>query len=232
MTYKLYSNSDSLVYVKNCITKFETTNKIKYYSDFKEYVFESSIEDFGDYSDSDVIVSTIHKAKGHEFDDVYMLVNGGYTKDDELMRRYYVAITRAKKRLFIHTNTNIFDNIAVDAKYIDSKLYDTPEEIVIQMTHKDVNLGFFKNRKNEVLALRGGSILNYAAHHLYDSNNRCVAKLSNRMQQTLAEWEEKGYDVYDAKVRFIVAWKPQDAPKEEKEIAVILPDLYLKKRQS
>ena len=232
MTYKLYSNSDSLVYVKNCITKFETTNKIKYYSDFKEYVFESSIEDFGDYSDSDVIVSTIHKSKGHEFDDVYMLVNGGYTKDDELMRRYYVAITRAKKRLFIHTNTNIFDNIAVDAKYIDSKQYDTPEKIVLQMSHKDVNLGFFKNRKNDVLTLRGGSILTYAAHHLYDSNNRCVAKLSNRMQQTLAEWEEKGYNVYDAKVRFIVAWKPQDAPKEEKEIAVILPDLYLKKETS
>lgn len=228
-TYALYNNSESLVYVKNCITKFESTNKIKYYSDFKEYVFESSIEDFGDYSDSDVIVSTIHKSKGHEFDDVYMLINGGYTKDDQLMRKYYVAITRAKKRLFIHTNTNIFECIAADAKHIDSRQYETPEEIVIQMSHKDVNLGFFKNRKNEVLSLRGGSSLSYLDHYFYDSNNRCVAKLSNRMQQTLAEWKEKGYDVYEAKVRFIVAWKPQDAPKEEKEIAVILPDLYLKK---
>ena len=231
-TYTLYNNSESLMYVRNCITKFESTNKIKYYSDFKEYVFESTIEDFGDYSNSDVIVSTIHKSKGHEFDDVYMLINGGYRKDDQLMRKYYVAITRAKKRLFIHTNTNIFDCIVADAKHIDSRQYETPEEIVIQMSHKDVNLGFFKNRKNEVLSLRGGSSLSYSDHYFYDSNNKCVAKLSNKMQQTLTEWNEKGYDVYDTKVRFIVAWKPQDAPKEEKEIAVILPDLYLKKRQS
>ena len=229
-TYKLYYNSESLVYVKNCITQFETTNRLKYYSDFKEYVFESSIEDFGDYSDSDVIVSTIHKSKGHEFDDVYMLINGGYTRDDQLMRRYYVGITRAKKRLFIHTNTNIFNCIVPDVQYVDLKQYGIPEEIVLQMSYKDINLGFFKNRKNEVLELRGGSVLTYVDHFFYDSNNKCVAKLSNRMQQILAEWEEKGYNVCSAKVRFIVAWKPQDAPKDEKEIAVILPDLYLKKK--
>lgn len=232
-TYKLYSNSESLTYIKNCITQFESTNRIKYYSDFKEYVFESSIEDFEDYSDSDVIVSTIHKSKGREFDDVYMLINGGgYTKDDQLIRKYYVAITRAKKRLFIHTNINVFDHINVDAKCIDSKQYEAPEEIVLQLSHKDVNLGFFKNRKNEILTLRGGSTLTYSDHHLYDVNNRCIAKLANRMQQILAEWEEKGYYVCNAKIRFIVAWKPQDAPKEEKETAVILPDLYLKKRSS
>ena len=98
------------------------------------------------------------------------------------------------------------------------------------MSHKDVNLGFFKNRKNEVLALRGGSILTYSDNYLYDLNNKCVVKFSNRMQQTLAEWGEKGYNICNAKVRFIVAWKPQDAPKDEKEIAVILPDLYLKKK--
>lgn len=39
--------------------------------------------------------------------------------------------------------------------------------------------------------------------------------------------EERGYEVKSASVRFVVAWKPKDAPKEEAETAVLLPDLVL-----
>ena len=229
-TFSLYGSSDSLTYVRRCVELFEITNKTKYASDFKEYVFESSIEDFSDYSGTDVIVSTIHKSKGHEFDDVYMLISDGYTCDDQLMRKYYVGMTRAKKRLFIYTNSSVFDGIHADQYIVSHQQYEMPEEVVLQLTHKDVNLGFFKSRKNEVLALQGGSVLSYADHCLYDARNgRPVAMLSVKMQQTLTEWQEKGYEVQNAKVRFIVAWKPKDAPKTEKETAVILADLWLKK---
>lgn len=47
------------------------------------------------------------------------------------------------------------------------------------------------------------------------------------MQNTIHEWKEKGYEVKAASVRFIVAWKPKDAPKEEPESAVLLADLVL-----
>ena len=93
-TFSAYDRSQSLMYVKQCVEQFEQTNKTKYFSDFKEFVFESSVEDFCDISGADVVVSTIHKAKGREFDDVYMLVSDGYIKDSHLMRRYYVGITR------------------------------------------------------------------------------------------------------------------------------------------
>lgn len=229
-TFSHYADSGSLVYVRRCVELFEATNKTKYVSDFKEYVFESSIEDFSDYTGTDVIVSTVHKAKGREFDDVYMLISDGYTRDDQLIRRYYVGITRAKKRLFIHTNSSVFNRIQTDKHIVNQQQYDMPEEVVLQLTHKDVNLGFFKSRKKEVLALRGGSALTYADHYLHDSTTGYpVAMLSNRMQQTLIEWQEKGYEVQNAKVRFIVAWKPKDASKEEKETAVILADISLKK---
>ena len=75
------------MYVKRCVELFEQTNKTKYFSDFKEFVFESSVEDFCDTSRADVVVSTIHKAKGREFDDVYMLISDNYVKDAHLMRR-------------------------------------------------------------------------------------------------------------------------------------------------
>ncbi len=232
-TFAQYANSESLVYVRRCVELFEATNKTKYVSDFKEYIFESSIEDFSDYTGTDVIVSTIHKAKGREFDDVYMLITDVYTCDDQLMRRYYVGMTRAKKRLYIHTNSSVFDHIQVDKHLVCQQQYEMPEEIVLQMTHKDVNLGFFKLRKKEVLALCGGSALTYADHCLYDATTgHPVVMISARMQQTLAEWQAKGYEVQSAKVRFIVAWKPKDAPKEEKETAIVLADILLKKVQN
>lgn len=226
-TFAAYNGSLSLAYVKRCIELFEQINKMKYFTDFKEFVFESSMEDFCDVSGSDVVVSTIHKAKGREFDDVYMLISDGYLRDDYLMRRYYVGITRAKKRLFIHTNGDCFANISADQNCIDQREYAMPEEIVLQLSHKDVYLGFFKEIKREVLALKGGDMLSYKDYTLYDVAQRPVARLSLSMQKKLAEWKKRGYEVKAASVRFVVAWKPKDAPKEEPEIAVLLADLVL-----
>lgn len=227
-TFSVYNRSQSLTYVKRCVELFEQTNRAKYISDFKEFLFESSVEDFCDVSGADVVVSTIHKAKGREFDNVYMLISGNYLKDVHLMRRYYVGMTRAKNQLFVHTNGDYFDHLSADQYFIDQRQYAMPEEIVLQLSHKDVNLGFFKNLKQEVLALRSGDPLIYKDCILYNPlNNKIVAKLSAKMQTTLSEWKERGYEVKFASVRFVVAWKPKDAPKDESEIAVLLADLVL-----
>ena len=227
-TFSTYDRSLSLMYVKRCVEQFEQTNKTKYFSDFKEFVFESSVEDFCDVSGADVVVSTIHKAKGREFDDVYMFISDNYVKDAHLMRRYYVGITRAKNRLFIHTNGDCFNHLSADRYLMDQRQYDMPEEIVLQLSHKDVNLGFFKERKQEILALRGGDSLTHSNFFLYSSlTDKPIAKLSSKMQDTLSEWEQRGYKVKSASVRFVVAWKPKDAPKDEPETAVLLADLVL-----
>ena len=227
-TSSIYGRSQSLIYVKRCVEQFEQTNRTKYFSDFREFAFESSVEDFYDTSGTDVVVSTIHKVKGREFDDVYMLISDSYVKDDHLMRRYYVGMTRAKNRLFIHTNGDCFNHLSVDQYHVDQRQYDMPEEIVLQLSHKDVNLGFFKDRKQEVLALRGGDSLIYSNFFLYSpSTDKPMAKLSSKMQETLSGWEQRGYKVKSASVRFVVAWKSKDAPKDEAETAVLLADLML-----
>lgn len=232
VVYEKYEQSQSLTYLKRCVELFEQTNKTKYISDFKEFVFESSVEDFCDLSDVEVVVSTIHKAKGREFDDVYMLISDNYRKDDDLMRRYYVGMTRAKKRLFIHTNSRLFSRIYADNYIVDQQDYSIPEEIILQLSHKDVYLGFFRNRKREILALRGGDKLSFRDNVLYDvKTDKPMAKLSQNMQKTLAEWFNRGYQVKTASVRFIVAWKPKDAPSREPETAVLLADLVLSRFQ-
>lgn len=229
-TFAMYADSAGLPYLRRCLSIFEQTNKAKYHTDFKEFLFESSVEDFCNLSGADVVVSTIHKAKGREFDDVYMLISKPQRITTEILRRYYVGATRAKERLFIHTDDSLFNRMPADEHSACTLQYGLPEEIVLQLSHKDVNLGFFKSRKNEILALRAGRTLRFDNNYLYDcGTNMAVAQLSQKMQGELRLWAEKGYSVQSASIRFIVAWRPKDAPKDEKEHAVLLVDLILKK---
>ena len=204
-----------------------TTNKTKYNTDFREFVIESSVEDFCDLDGADVVGSTIHKAKGREFDDVYMLINNQKPIRDEERRRYYVGITRAKERLFIHTNSSALDRIPADERLVSQKEYTMPDEVILQLSHRDVNLGFFTYRKNEILALRAGQTLRFENNFLYDrASNTPLAQLSQKMQRELTLWIDKGYKVTDATIRFIVAWRPKDATEE---YAVLLADLTLRR---
>ena len=231
-TYSKYKRSTSLPLLQRCIAQFEKTVRSKYHTDFKEFVYESSVEDFCDVEGADVTISTVHKSKGREYDEVYMLVAGGFTLNDEQLRRHYVGVTRAKKNLFIYTGCDAFDGGPASVRYsFDSADYPMPEEVVLQLTHKDVVLGWFKSRKMAVLSLCSGDALDYRDGLLFiPGNQKAVAKLSVKMQAALAEWESKGYHVYAASVRFIVAWRPKDDKEDDKqEVAVLLPELRLNK---
>lgn len=227
-TFAAYERSTALSYVRRSLEHFEQTNRMKYLTDFKEFAYESSVEDFCEISNSDVVVSTIHKAKGMEFDDVYMMITDNFSMTSDLMRRYYVGMTRAKKRLFIHTSSDCFNSLPVDSSRVDSEEYAMPDEIALQMSHKDVYLKFFKDKKAEILSLRSGDALQYNGFTLYNPlTNKPVARLSQKMRETVTEWESKGYKVSSASVRFVVAWKPKDAPRDEEPHAVLLADLLL-----
>ena len=49
-TFAAYEGSLGLPYVRRCVELFEEINRMKYFTDFKEFVFESSMEDFCDVS--------------------------------------------------------------------------------------------------------------------------------------------------------------------------------------
>ena len=227
-TYQKYASSLALQYLHRSLQIFEQTNRAKYYSDLKEFVFESSVEDFSDITESDIVVSTIHKAKGHEFDHVLMLITHPEHPTDEILRRYYVGMTRAKQTLTIHTNGNLFDTLHTAQHLYDTQAYDEPNEIVLQLSHKDVNLGFSKPHKDTILSLRSGMPLTYHDHCLcLPSTSRDIAQFSIKMNEKIGKWELKGYKITTAKIRFIVAWKSKDAPKDEKESAIVLADLVM-----
>jgi ATP-dependent DNA helicase RecQ len=156
-----------------------------------------------------VFVSTIHKAKGREFDTVYLLSPVPDGRDINDMRAYYVGLTRAKRNLYLVTNP--------PTEYLS---------ISIALHMRDVWLDFFKGRKDIVLRLRSGDCLQYKDGYLLNENKTNVAALSASGKDKLKVWTDKDYEVTSAKVSYTLAWKPQDS---ETEYAVCLANIVLSK---
>ena len=227
-----YYNSACIDNVRRLILDFEATHSVKYRSDFEEFLNESKFEDFYDEQDQEVIyVSTIHKSKGREFDNVYMMLKNSAGKTDAERRALYVGMTRAKHNLYIHTNTTLFDKYRMDGveHAVDGAEYGEPTEIMLQTTHKDVVLDFFKNKKEIIFNLRSGTKLRLDDVYLVaELNGRDVrvAKLSKAFVETLEKLQGKGYSPNSAEVRFVVAWKGEE---DTEETPIILADVYFEK---
>ncbi len=119
---------------QNLIKVFETNfGKKAYKSDLEVFVRESKLEDFYNAHGETIFVSTIHKSKGKEFDNVFLMLDHFKGETDQGKRQLYVGMTRAKENLSIHVNTSILDGItAGDPQWIaDNETYAKPEELVM-----------------------------------------------------------------------------------------------------
>lgn len=233
--YSSYHNSTCLENIKRLISDFEITHTEKYRSDFAEFLNESKFEDFYDEQEQEIIyVSTIHKSKGREFDNVYMMLKNSAGKTDADRRAIYVGMTRAKNNLYIHTNTNLFDTYTLNGvRHLrDSIQYNMDADIILQTTYRDVVLDFFKDKKEIILSLFSGDNLKFAGDDWYltaEKNGRDVrvAKFSKDFMKKFTELKEKGYSPSSSHIRFIVFWKGKN---DEEETPILLVEIRLKKR--
>ena len=208
-TLEKYASSNCLSVMRHFFTDFEITHKVYYHSDLSEYIFESNIEDFITSDDNSIFISTIHKAKGREFDTVYLLSPIPDGRDIGEMRAYYVGLTRAKQNLFLITTPTI--------QY---------SSISISLSMHDVWLDFFKGRKDIILRLRSGDNLLYKNGYLLNEQGINIIALSTSGKEKLKIYIDKGYEVTGAKVSFTIAWRPQES---NIEYAVCLANIVLSK---
>lgn len=223
-----YARSSCLDMCLRLLNSFSSTWRKRYRSDLEMFIRESQISDFYQVDMKEVIVSTIHKAKGREFDNVYMLLNNISINTDEEKRKIYVGITRAKKALYIHYNNKVFDMYSNNI-ILDRTNYPEPTETMLQLTHSDVYLDYFNKEeiKINILKHQSGDKLYLKGKLLFErptGQQSALAVLSNSAKNRLDKLYQKGYCVTDVRIRFIVARKEEDSDKES---AVLLPDVYL-----
>ena len=218
--------------------------KVIYKTDFDIFLKESSFEDFARSSTDAVTVSTMHKVKGMEFDNVFLMLDNFICTDDEKRRQLYVALTRARNNLYIHDNTGIFRGISAGNLVVmnDYCQYDRASETVLQLGLTDVWLDDFECRQYALGDFMSGDALYFrptlqgqpgpydgsgdTIHGkllLTDSLGRTVLQCSRSFMVKYEKIIRAGYRPEAAEVNMVVWWK-NDRMKDE--IKVLLPTLY------
>lgn len=209
-TCKKYAFSRLLPAMKHFWEDYEQINRTIYRSDLRQFLLESDVEDFVSLERNCVFVSTIHKAKGREFDTVHLFVPEPNTANLEDLRTIYVGLTRARRNLYIYPRP-VLDQT----------------NISISLNLHDVWLDYFKTRKNEILRLQSGDSLQYSNGYLVTQQGEKIAYLSKAKKQQLDDLYQKGYHVISAQVSYILAWRPRE---ESQEVAVCLANIILQRK--
>ena len=221
-----YRGSTALPLCLRMIETFEKVNPVRFRSDWVEFLHESRLEDFAETAGGTVTVSTMHGAKGREFDRVDLVLHRYDFSEDEKKRTVYVAMTRAKHRLTIHTDSGFFDAFAplmTETERV-TKPYGEPDQMRIPLTHRDVDLSFFKRRQEQTLSLRAGQRLRAEGNLLRTEDGRTALRFSRAFSSRLERLRQKGYTITEAGIRFVAAWKGKDEPKE---VPIALPEIEL-----
>ncbi len=235
---KLKQNYQTSSLLPICLKALEVYQKYSerlYRNDLKLFLMESQISDFECGEKNEVVVSTIHKAKGREFDRVYMMIKDQRASSEQGRRVLYVGFTRAKKQLYVFHCCPFLDKYA--PVIVEKTECSEPTEIICQFGHSDMWLDYSygettdegKSLKKRIFKLRSGDVLKYSRGGLFDSSGskNPVAVLSKKAKAKISHLKDLGYFVKSVRIRYVIAW----SNKEREDLCpVILPEMELEKR--
>lgn len=220
----------------NIIEKFESHyQKQKQLIDWYEYIREIKMEDAVNADSNAIIIATMHKAKGKEFDHVYLLLENYDFNDDESKRVLYVGCSRAKQSLQIHCNASFFDTFKTNKlkTIVFTGQTTQPDHFELILGHKDINLGSQKYYKtgNRIKTLNSGEELLKDTVHFTDNSALGLANKhkgnvllfsKHFMEKKYISFIKDGYQLLSGRVEYLVYW--YDA-QEDKEHKIVLPKL-------
>ncbi|MBI1268152.1 MAG: RecQ family ATP-dependent DNA helicase [Cryomorphaceae bacterium] len=224
-----FQRSSRLAACLNLIRDFEAAYpKRKYKTDLEQFVRESKLEDFLTIESDTIYVSTIHKAKGKEFDNIFLMLQDFKADAQERRRLLYVAMTRAKRNLFIHTNGSFLDGLATEnlERVFDFEEYSAPEEIAMTLGYRDVFLSNFQNQQYRIGQLESGESLKISETGCLNSAGYLIVQFSKKFVETVKSMDSRGYKVKGAKVNFIIYWKGEEM---DREVLIVLPEVVFGK---
>ena len=213
----------------NLIKDFEATNtKRKYKSDFEVFIRESLLEDFISTNGETIFVSTIHKAKGKEFDNVILLLENFDARTDEKKRQLYVAMTRAKQNLTIHLNGNYLDYLKTEGleRIENNNNFNPPSDLVLHLSHKDLYLGYFEFVQHRINGLTSGDSIFICDEGCKNSKGELILKFSKSFLDKLSDIKQNGFQLKEAKVNFKVHWTNDE---QKFEVKIVLPELHFER---
>lgn len=201
--------------------------KTKYKADLTTFINDSVLENFYRTEQDIITVSTMHKVKGREFDQVFLLLQTGFQQHfekEENKRLLYVALTRARNSLYIYVNGTYFEGIQTKEMQVleDNQLYKTSDERFLALFHKDLWLDRFLDKETVMKQYKSGDSITVKNQQLLDQSGQPLLYFSQKMTDHIAVLNQKGYFLTSAKVNFKVHWRKKDT---NLETIIILPEL-------
>lgn len=225
-----FAESDKLSWCNIIIRDFEAIHpERKYKSDWKTFLDGSKFEDFVEITGDTIYVSTMHKAKGKEFDNVFIMLNQFNPKDNETKRLLYVAFTRAKANLTIHYNETYLRNIIVNnlSYSTDNFIYNPPQLLSVHLVHGDVQLWYFHHVQHRLKNIYSGAELTVSPEGVLNSKKDLTAKFSNRFSSRINSLISQGYMIEKIYANYLVHWWDE---QQKKEVEILLPEItFIKK---
>lgn len=231
------------IHLETClavISRFEKSYpNHKLLIDWYDYIREINMQDAVNADSNVIVIATIHKAKGKEFDHVYVLLENYKFDRAEAKRVLYVACSRAKLSLQLHCNSDFFDEFTNNTlQTIHFKgTTEQPSSFEVVLSHKEVKLGRFKKEFiiDRISSITSGDKLT-SYYKKYDEKE--VFGLANEYGREIAlcsngyvedkhnDFSTSGYQLIAGSIEYLVYWYDKD---EEKEHKIILPRLRYEK---
>jgi ATP-dependent DNA helicase RecQ len=202
-----YKASKNFYKIQKLVKLFIEDNAYQTFSIWDEFLDELDVSMFDEKAK--YTISTIHKSKGKEFDNVIMMLQN-VLRNDYFRRLYYVGMTRAKHNLYLLSNDNHFTQNAENYIEVskDTQEYGEPRLLTYLMDLKSINLGIKVDDNDELIA---GSVVysktsSYGKPRLLYSGGRRIAQLSKKFEAELSQKEQLGYRITEIEIEAIANW--------------------------
>jgi ATP-dependent DNA helicase RecQ len=220
---KRYKDSKNmpLVYklIKNFIDEHEILTQSLWYAYLDEISMEQLIATY-----NKTLVSTIHKAKGKEFDHVILLLHK-QQMNDNFLRLCYVGITRAKKSLTIITDNSFFQkqNYPFVQYYQDNNHYPQANQKTFVTNLKDYYLSMQPEYQRQNFILIAGSSVSFEkrynqTRYTLTINGFSIAQFSTKFQNKIENYEQQGYKIVKITIEYVVDWLDENNGEVYREI--------------
>ena len=213
-----FENSTNLPLIYKIVDKFLNESDNYYISQWITYLDEIKLEDFESYK-KNIVISTIHKSKGLEFDKVYLLVNDNPQKDGD-KRLFYVGMTRAKNELNILRHGKDLPNKKEYVKYFfdDKEYLSENKTFTYVMSLGDISLGFDLDISGVKNTIKSGMSLTIGKKEKFNNlclflGNKVVGTFSNKFNILIMKKLNQGFNFNSCIIEYIVVWENKDLKK-------------------
>lgn len=216
---KEYAKSSKLNLALKHISEFEDKHDLLTMSFWNNYTYEVFAGALSS-NNSKIVVATIHRAKGKEFDEVHVVLQNHHHQDslDYFYRLYYVALSRAKSLLHIHTfPTQPFkhlENSDISVDHNAKTNFGILKRRILIMQLEDVYLSFLSRNKNsqdyvsntKIVAGEPVLITQDQKGFKITHNNTVIGRTSKKFTDQLHRSISKGYMIDKSEIEYIAKW--------------------------